>query len=78
MQEHAYVDLISKFYTSLNVNSNDSHILEFQMLGQQYQLTYSFMQRVFGFKKDGMCDILKSFNANAFWTFLTNVQTPFD
>ena len=29
-------------------------------------------------KKDGMCDIPNSFNANAFWTFLTDVQIPFD
>ena len=73
MQEHAYVDLVSKFYTSLDVNSNDSHTLKFILLRQQYQLIYSFMQRVFGFKKDGMCNIPKSFNANAFWTFLTDV-----
>ena len=72
------VDLVIEFYTSLDVNEKDSHILEFQMLGQNYQLIYSFIHQVFGFKKDGMCDIPKSFNANTFWTFLTDLQTPFD
>ena len=29
MQEHAYIDLIIEFYTSLDVNEKGSHILEF-------------------------------------------------
>ena len=53
MHEHTFVDLNMEFYTTLEVNANDSHILEFRMLGKLHQLTYSFMQHVFGFKKDG-------------------------
>ena len=47
------------------------------MLGNKHQLTYSFMQRVFGFKKDGLCDPPPYFNFNEFWTFLTDLQSPF-
>ena len=57
IHEHTFVDLNMEFYTTLEVNANDSHILKFRMLGKPHQLTYSFMQRVFGFKKDGMCDM---------------------
>ena len=35
------------------------------------------MQRVFGFKKDGVCDMPKSFDVDAFWTFLTDFPPPF-
>ena len=56
MHENTYVELITKFYTTLDVNSNNSYILEFRMLGTKHQLTYSFMQRIFGFIKDGICD----------------------
>ena len=77
MHEDTYIELITEFYTTLDVNSKNSQILEFQMLGTKHQLTYSFMQRVFGFKKDGLCDPPDSFRLNEFWTFLTNLQTPF-
>ena len=53
MHEHTFVDLNMEFYTTLEVNANDSHILEFRMLGKPHHLTYSFIQRVFVFKKDG-------------------------
>ena len=43
MHEHTFVDLNMEFYTSLEVNANDSHVLEFRMLGKPHQLTYSFM-----------------------------------
>ena len=52
MHEATYVELITEFYTTLDVNEKNSQILEFRMQGNQHQLTYSFMQRVFGFKKD--------------------------
>ena len=77
MHEHTFVDLIMEFYTYLEVNANDSHIIEFRMLGKPHQLTYSFMQRVFHFKKDGMCNMPKSFNVDEFWTFLTDLPPPF-
>ena len=35
------------------------------------------MQRVFGFKKDGLCDPPSNFKLNEFWTFLTDLKTPF-
>ena len=35
------------------------------------------MNRVFGFKKDGLCDPPSNFKLNEFWTFLTDLQTPF-
>ena len=60
-QEPTYVELITEFNTSLDVYPKDSHILEFLMLGKKHQITYTFMNRVFDFKKDGMCDIPKSF-----------------
>ena len=44
VHEPSYVDLVIEFYTSLDVNEKDSRILKFRMLGQNYQLTYSFMQ----------------------------------
>ena len=53
MHEDTYIELITEFYTTLDVNSNNSQILKFCMLGKPPQLTYSFMQRVFSFKKDG-------------------------
>ena len=31
MHEHTFVDLNMEFYTTLEVNANDSHILEFRM-----------------------------------------------
>ena len=34
MHEHTFVDLNMEFYTTLNVNANDSHILEFRLLGK--------------------------------------------
>ena len=49
MHEDTYVELITEFYTTLDVNSKNSQILEFRMLGKPHQLTYSYMQRVFGF-----------------------------
>ena len=47
------------------------------MVGQKHQLTYSSMHCIFGFKKDGLCDPPPDFNLNKFWTFLTDLQTPF-
>ena len=73
MHEHTFVDLNIEFYTSLEVNANDSYILKFWMLGKTHQFAYSFMQCVFGFKKDGMCDMPKFFDVDAFWTFLTDL-----
>ena len=35
------------------------------------------MNRVFGFKKDGLCDPPSNFKLNKFWTFLTDLHTPF-
>ena len=32
---------------------------------------------VFGFEKDGMCNMPKSFDVDEFWTFLTNLPPPF-
>ena len=66
MHEDTYVDLITEFYTTLDVNERNSQILEFRMEGKQHQLTYSFMNRVFGFKKDGLCDPLSNFKLNDF------------
>ena len=50
MHEDTYVDLITEFYTTLDVNSTNSQILEFRMVGQKHQLTYSSMHCIFGFK----------------------------
>ena len=75
--EDTYVDLITEFYTTLDVNDNNSQILEFRLDGKQHQLTYSFMSRVFGFKKDGLCDPPSNFRLNEFWNFLTDLHTPF-
>ena len=77
MHEDIYVELITEFYTTLDVNANNSQILEFRLLGNKHQLTYSFMQRVFGFKKNGLCDPPMTFRVNEFWTFFTDLQTPF-
>ena len=66
MHKDTYVQLITKFYATLDVNSKNSQILEFRMLGTKHQLTYSFMQCVFGFKKDGLCDPPDSFRLNEF------------
>ena len=35
------------------------------------------MHRIFGFKKDGLCDSLSNFKLNKFWIFVTDLQTPF-
>ena len=56
MHEATYVELITEFYTTLDVNKKNSQILEYRIQGKQHQLTYSFMHRVFGFKKDELCD----------------------
>ena len=77
MHEDTYIELLTEFYTSLEVNSNDSHILEFRMLGKKHKLTYPFMHQVFGFKKEGLCDPPESFRVNEFWTFLTGLTSPF-
>ena len=77
MNEDTYVDLVTEFYTTLDVNPTNSQILEFRLLGNRHQLTYSSMQRIFGFKKEGLCDPPLTFNVNEFWTFLTDLQTPF-
>ena len=77
MHEDVYVELITEFYTTLDVNANNSQIMEFRLLGNKHQLQYSFMQRVFGFKRDGLCDPPNTFWPNEFWTFLTDLQTPF-
>ena len=77
MHENTYIELITEFYTTLDVNPNNTQILEFWMLGNKHQLTYSLKQCVFGFKKDGLCDPPLSFNLNEFWTFLTDLQSPF-
>ena len=47
------------------------------MQGNQHQLTYSFMQRVFGLKKDGLYDPPSTFRLNEFWTFLTDLPTKY-
>ena len=47
------------------------------MPGKKHQLTYTFMQRVFGFKRDGMCNMPKSFDVDEFWTYLTDLPPPF-
>ena len=44
MHEDTYVDLITEFYTTLNVNEKNSKVLNFRMKGQEHQLTYLFMQ----------------------------------
>ena len=33
MQEDTYVDLITEFYTTLDVNANNSQVLEFRLEG---------------------------------------------
>ena len=71
MHEDTYVDLIHEFYTTLDVNESNSRILEFRLEGKPHQLTYSFMNRMFSFKKDGLCDPPSNFNE--FWTFLTDL-----
>ena len=78
MHEDTFVDLITEFYTTLDVNANNSQILEFRMEGKPHQLTYSFMNRVFGFKKNGMCDPPSSYDPNEFWKLLTGLHTPYD
>ena len=69
MHEDTIVDLITEFYTTLDVNVKNSQILEFRMEGKPHQLTYSFMHRVFGFKKDELCDPPSSYKSNEFWKF---------
>ena len=78
MHEDTIVDLVTEFYTTLDVNDKNSQILEFRMEGLPHQLTYSFMHRVFGFKKSGLCDPPSSYKSNEFWKFLTGLHTPFD
>ena len=77
MPKDTYVDLITEFNTTLDVNATNSQILQFRMLWNKHQLIYSFMQRVFGFKKDGLCDPPKTFRVNEFWTFLSDLPIPF-
>ena len=82
MHEDTYVNLITEFYITLDVNERNSQVLEFRLEGKPHQLTYSFMNRVFGFKKDGLCDPPSNFKLNEFWTFLTickplsNIKRP--
>ena len=57
MHKDTYVELIIEFYTTLDVNSNNSQILEFHMLGKPHQRTYSFM-KVFLVLKRMVCMIL--------------------
>ena len=78
MHEDTYVDLVTEFYTTLDVNATNSQILEFRLEGKKHQLTYSFMNRVFGFKKTGLCDPPSDFKLNEFWTYLTDLPTPFE
>ena len=66
MHEDTYVDLVTEFYTTLDVNATNSQILEFRLEGKKHQLTYSFMNRVFGFKKTGLCDPPSDFKLNEF------------
>ena len=66
MNEDTYVDLVTEFYTTLDVNPTNSQILEFRLLGNRHQLTYSSMQRIFGFNKEGLCDPPPTFNFNEF------------
>ena len=47
MHEDTYVDLITEFYTILDVNESNSQILEFRMEGKPHQLTYSFYESCF-------------------------------
>ena len=72
MHEDTNVELTTEFYTTLDVNAKNSQILEFRMQGKKHQLTYTFMNCVFGFKRDGLCDPPSSFRLNEFWMFLTN------
>ena len=39
MHEATYVELITEFYTTLDVNEKNSQILEYRMQGKQHQLT---------------------------------------
>ena len=78
MHEDTIVDLVTEFYTTLDVNDKNSQILEFCLEGHPHQLTYSFMHRVFGFKKDGLYDPPSSYKSNEFWEFFTGLHTPFD
>ena len=78
MHEDSIVDLVTEFYTTLEVHAKNTHILKFRMEGKPHQLTYSFMQRVFGFKKDGMCEPPASYKSKDFWNFLTGLDGPFD
>ena len=77
MHEDTHVDLIIEFYTTLNVNASNSKILEFRLEGKKHQLTYAFMNRAFGFRKDGLCEPPSSFRLTEFWHYLTDLKTPF-
>ena len=78
MHEDTIIDLVTEFYTTLEVNDKNSQILEFRLEGQPHKLTYSFMHRVFDFKKSGLCDPPSSYKPNEFWKLLTGLPTPFD
>ena len=73
MYEDINVELTTEFYTTLDVNAKNSQILEFRMQGKKHQLTYTFMNWVFGFKGDRLCDPSSSFRLNKFWMFLTGM-----
>ena len=78
MHKDTNIELTTEFYTTLDVNAKNSQILKFRMQGKKHQLTYTFMNRVFGFKRDGLFDPSSSFRLNEFWMFLTGLQTNFD
>ena len=52
MHEDTIVDLVTEFYTTLDVNDKNSQILEFRLEGQPHQLTYSFYASCFWFQKE--------------------------
>ena len=78
MHEDSIVDLVTEFYTTLEGHAKNTNTLKFRMDGKPHQLTSSFMQRVFGFKKDGLCEPPASYKSKDFWKFLTGLDTPFD
>ena len=73
MHKDTNIKLTTEFYTTLDVNAKNSQILEFCMQGKKHQLTYTFMNSVFSFKRDGLCDPPSSFSLNEFWMFLTGL-----
>ena len=66
MHKDTNIEFTTEFYTTLDVNARNSQILEFRMQGKKHQRTYTFMNRVFGFKRDGLCDPSSSFRLNEF------------